>query len=876
MIDLIPGSLKDRLFDALVEFVATQAERAGGAALGSRLRALLASDGKLRGATDVALRRAVTRFEREYADVDEDLVAAIRAAPDFWENAEVRQAVADLVARPGGWGETERAAVLAHFASVLPERRNRARVDRAVAYLLRCAAEEIWTIPAAKEIREVYALQLQRQSAETVQRQVALAERSLSASQQVSGELREAVVALLAAQQRQLQLPPPAAPVPARPLHNLPPNDAAPFVGREEELARLRALLSPDDRAWQILLLGIGGAGKSSLARAIAHEYRERYEALPERERFEAIVWVSAKEEVLTPSGAAPAAPDGLIFRTLDDIYATIAQVLDRADLAQAPAEQRDHLAQQALAAQRTLLIVDNFESVTDARVSAFLRHLPHPTKALITSREWLDAATVIRLGGLAEADALDLLRGEAARRGVALSADQAKQIVAASEGLPLPLRLTVARLESGERPAAVLRWLTSASGDLPAYCVRSQAELARARDPRCWPLLLACARFDHEAGAVPAALATAAGLEEADCDAGLAQLLRLSLVTPLAGERVGLLPLVARYVQAAATPAESEPVGERWLAWLLAFSREVAGRLDQRIELVDIVTREYPNLRLGIGWCREQGRHAELLALVEGVWFYAELSGRFDEFWAMMEAALAAAETLGDGQGQAFALRQLAWIRRLQGQASELTLTQLQQAEQLARQAGDDGLLADILYVSSDLDEQRGDLAGAEERARQMLTIAERGDDDRVRSLAAYRLAKFTLRRGDVAGALGWLDAAVVAARQIGWRRQLAWIAYRRGVTYLATRDVKAAEQALQHCLSEARVWDERRLQAYALHRLVEVYAADGRRALALQTAEDVRARFERLGIDRREFSALVERLRGEDALLAELLGKE
>jgi hypothetical protein len=134
MIDLIPASLKDRLFDALVDFVATQAERAGGTALGQRLRALLASDGKLRGAIEGALRRAVTRFEREYADVDEDLVAAIRAAPEFWENAEVRRAVAELVARPGGWGEAERAAVVAHFATVLPERRNRERVDRAAAW----------------------------------------------------------------------------------------------------------------------------------------------------------------------------------------------------------------------------------------------------------------------------------------------------------------------------------------------------------------------------------------------------------------------------------------------------------------------------------------------------------------------------------------------------------------------------------------------------------------------------------------------------------------------------------------------------------------------------------------------------------------------
>lgn len=872
MLSLIPDGLKQALVDGLVSFLANQADKVTDGTIGGMLRNL-ASDGQLRKAMEQATRQAVARFEREYADSDEDLVAAIRTAPGFWENPEVRAAIGALVARPGGGDTPEREAVLAHFATVLPERRNRERVDHAVAFLLRCVAEEVWAIPAAKEIREVYALQMQRLNAEALQRQLALAEQRLRHEQEASTALRDAALALLDARREQLLLAPPAPPEQARPLHNLPPPDDSPFAGREAELARLRGCLAPDDRAWLILLLGVGGAGKSALARAIAHEYCERYEQLPAGERFEAIVWVSAKERQLTPDGAAPAAPDGLIFRTLDDIYAAIALVLDRADLAQAPPEQRDRLAQQALRAQRTLLIVDNFESVADERVRAFLRQLPAPTKALITSREWIDAGTVIRLEGLAEGAALGYLRAEAARRGVALSEAQAKQIAQAAAGLPLPLRLAMARLQSGERVGAVLRWLSDARGDLPAYCVASQAELARARAPLSWPLLLAATLFDREAGAATPALAAGAGVATDACEAALGLLQRLSLLNALPEERVGLLPVVARYIQGAATPEEGAAVAERWLAWLMAFAREVGATLDLRIEQVATVAQEYPNLRAGLAWCREHGRHAELLALVEGSWFYAELSGRFDELLAMVEAALAAAEQLGDRRGEAFARRQLAWIRRLQGQAIGPTLQQLEQAEALAASVGDDGLLADIWYVSADMREQQGDLGGAVALAEQMRALGERRDDDRVRALAAYRLAKFTLARSDLPGALRWAEAAAEAATRLGWRRQLAWISYRRGVTRLTGRALAEAEAELERCLAEARVWDERRLQAYALQRLVEVYAATGRRALARQTAEDVRERFARLGIDRREFSALVERLRHEDALLAELL---
>jgi hypothetical protein len=874
MLSFIPDSLKQAMVDGLVNFLANQADKLSDGTLGARLRGL-ASDGALRKSMEQALQRATARFEREYADTDEDLVAAIKADKSFWVQAEVRQAIIELVARPGGWGEAEREAVLAHFAAVLPERRNRERVDRAVTQLLRCVAEEIWAIPAAKEIREIYTLQLQRHSAETLARQVELAEQRLQTSQADTNELRAAVLALLGQQRQQLLLAPPAplAPPSVRPQHNLPPDDGAPFVGREAERARLRQLLSPADRAWQVLLLGIGGAGKSALARAIGHEYRERYANLPERERFEAIIWVSAKEQTLTASGTAPAAPDGLIFHTLDDIYATIAQVLERADLAQASAGERDRLAQQVLAAQRTLLIVDNFESVRDPRVAAFLRTLPPPTKALITSREWLDAATVIRLGGLTDQDALEFLHAATAQHGITLDSTQAQQLVNAAGGLPLPLRLAVARLQSGERPAAVRRWLANATGDLPAYCVQSQSELARARVAHAWPLLVACSCFDREAGAAPTTLATVAGLDEADCDAGLAQLLRLSLVQPLDNERIGLLPLVERYIEGATSPAERTASSERWLTWLLNWSRLVAAPLDLRIDLVDQVREEYPNLRLGIAWCREQSRHAELLQLVKGGWFYAELSGRFDELRTMIEVAHQAAEALDSPADTAFTLRQMAWLRRLQGQAIAPTLAQLDQAETLAQAAGDDGLLADIWYISADLDEQRGDLEAAEGRARQMLALAERQDDDRIRALGAYRLAKFALRRGNPAEAHGWIDAADAAAERIGWRRQRAWIAYRRSVTCIATRDFVRAEATLSACLAEAQQWDERRLQAYALQRLVEVYGATGRRGLALHTAEDVRERFARLGIDRHEFVALVERLRGEDTLLAELL---
>ncbi len=75
----------------------------------------------------------------------------------------------------------------------------------------------------------------------------------------------------------------------------------------------------------------------------------------------------------------------GLTFRTLEDIYTTIAQTLEREDITRALLlEEQDRLVQKALSAQRTLVIVDNLENVSDERVRAFLYHLPGLTKSII------------------------------------------------------------------------------------------------------------------------------------------------------------------------------------------------------------------------------------------------------------------------------------------------------------------------------------------------------------------------------------------------------------------------------------------------------------------------------------------------------------
>src|SRR5215216_557405 len=166
------------------------------------------------------------------------------------------------------------------------------------------------------------------------------------------------------------------------PRHNLPPRDYEQFVGRQKELVEVRRLLQPypKSRAYVITIDGIGGIGKSALALETAYTFRDQYASLPEAERLDAIVWVSAKRSYLTADGILERHQ---AFRTLGDLYAAIAQVLDYPAITRAKAEEQRAIVERVLAEQRTLLILDNLETVDDEELLIFLRLLPDPTKAI-------------------------------------------------------------------------------------------------------------------------------------------------------------------------------------------------------------------------------------------------------------------------------------------------------------------------------------------------------------------------------------------------------------------------------------------------------------------------------------------------------------
>ncbi|MEQ1845781.1 MAG: ATP-binding protein, partial [Nitrospira sp.] len=197
---------------------------------------------------------------------------------------------------------------------------------------------------------------------------------------------------------------------------NLPPADYDPdggFIGRKEDLAKVEKLLLGDTHR-VITISGAGGVGKSALAHRICINLLKR-DIAP----FDAIVWVSAKEEKLTIAGIEPINSTIRNFESvLDSILETYGWLDDRG----ASIEEKTSSVDVILKAgdKGILLVVDNLETIRDEQIIEFIKDFPPPNKVLITSRMGLgEVERRYPLKEMTANDAVVLLRTVAREKGV-------------------------------------------------------------------------------------------------------------------------------------------------------------------------------------------------------------------------------------------------------------------------------------------------------------------------------------------------------------------------------------------------------------------------------------------------------------------------
>jgi len=228
------------------------------------------------------------------------------------------------------------------------------------------------------------------------------------------------------------------------PQHNLPiPDfDETGFFGRQEQLRRIKKAIKG---AYPVVsILGDGGIGKTSIALKAAYELLE-----DPTQPFEAIVWVTAKATILTTNEILRI--NGAIESSLG-LFAQAAVELGATEPVDAVSEVLAYLEN-----FRILLILDNLETVLDARLRDFLLDLPIGSKVLVTSRIGLGIENPVQLAPLSVDDSARLLRALSRVRDVAqlktLSQATIESLAERMTGHPAYIRWFVAGVQAGRRP---------------------------------------------------------------------------------------------------------------------------------------------------------------------------------------------------------------------------------------------------------------------------------------------------------------------------------------------------------------------------------------------------------------------------------------
>jgi predicted ATPase/class 3 adenylate cyclase/DNA-binding CsgD family transcriptional regulator len=659
-----------------------------------------------------------------------------------------------------------------------------------------------------------------------------------------------------------------------RPLRSLadpalPSNLPAPvssFIGRDAELAEVHRLVGGSR---MVTLTGAGGSGKTRLALQVA-------------------------------AGLAGDARDGVWFADLaplgdpDLVAVTVADVLD---VRQEPGRPvRDTLVE-AVGGRSLLVLLDNCEHVIGAcakLADALLRGCPN-LALLATSREPLgiDGECVHRVpsmgipadgdnaAAIRASEAVRLLEERAAAQGMPLAwdgpaAEVTGRVCRRLDGIPLALELAAARLRvmpAAELEARLDERFALLTGGSRAALPRQQT--LRAMVDWSWELLTGAeravlARLSVFAGrfGLTAAEAVAVGpdVPTGEVLGHLGALVDKSLVqfddTSTGPARYRLLETVRQYAAGQLDALGPETAGGARIAhrdYYLALAEAAAPQLKAQDQTtwLDRLDAELGNLRAAIVFSLTQpdpepglrlaaslrvywlarGHAAEAAAALQTLLDrpaaqeatlpraqalavaanLIERAGSYATADRYCEEALAIARAAGDDHLVADVLHERAWILLRQGQAAA-ALPLIEQGLSLARRLQEPRLTALLLSTRSHALHVEGDDAGAARDAAQALQVCRQTRDQRAVGMMLGDLGNIELSAGDLDAARGHLAESLDIFRALNERYGIVGETFNLGLAEYLGGSPRAAEALFAESLDLSRRMGMKANMAYAL----------------------------------------------------------
>ena len=237
---------------------------------------------------------------------------------------------------------------------------------------------------------------------------------------------------------------------------SIPLPEYAELFGIATAKEQLQNWLSTFDGSHMLSIEGIGGIGKTTLARALLNEILEK------ESRFQDILWISARQEMLTLGGEIEKIAHST--QTLHEIASDLARKLGLTNLTGLETKEKLKGIQPLLTMHPHLIVVDNLETAQEVKtIVPALRKIVGQSRFLFTSRRTLGSFPYVQVFSIPELSAADshkLVESEVRRRGkkYSLSAENAKIIYEIVGGLPLALKLIAAQISDLSEEYALAR----------------------------------------------------------------------------------------------------------------------------------------------------------------------------------------------------------------------------------------------------------------------------------------------------------------------------------------------------------------------------------------------------------------------------------